>query len=310
MTNGDGVPALSVIVVSFSGSSLLERCLTTLAQQTVRDGFEVVVVEAGGADRRGTADLPRRFPTMRWVSDPRAQTVPQLRTLGIARSRGEVVAFLEDDCLAPETWCHSLLHAHRAPCAAVGGAVEPGRFERALDWAMYFFEYARFMPPVRAGDADALPGTNVSYKRAALAGLAGERSEVPGGGEGFYEVFVHRALRRRGHHLRLDPTLAVRNVHAWAPWEVLISRFHHGRGFAAMRVASRPLGARLPFLGVALLLPFMQTARIMKEVVARRRYVLRAGLALPWIVLLAASWSLGEFVGYLAGPGTSLSRWR
>jgi hypothetical protein len=310
MTDDGGAPALSVVVVSFNGASLLEQCLMALERQTVRDGIEILVVEARGGHQGGTGDLQRRFPRMRWVSDPQGQTVPQLRNLGIARSRGEVVAFLEDDCVAPETWCHSLLNAHRVPCAAVGGAVEPGHFGRVFDWAMYFFEYARFMQPVPAGDARALPGTNVSYKRAALAGLAQEGIEASGAGDGFYEAFVHRALRQRGHQLRLDPTLVVCNVNSWAPREVLISRFHHGRGFAAMRVAKQPLGARIPFLGIAVLLPLIQTTRIMKEVITRRRYVWRAGLALPWIILLAASWSLGEFAGYLAGPGESLSRWR
>ncbi len=310
MTDDGGAPVLSVVVVSFNGASLLERCLTAIEQQTVRDDIEVVVVEARGAHHSVASDLRCRFPRMRWLSDPRAETVPQLRNLGIARSRGKVVALLEDDCIAPETWCRSLLDAHRGPCAAVGGAVEPGHFGTAFDWAMYFFEYARFMPPVPAGDTRALPGTNVSYKRAALAELAQGGIEVPGQGDGFYEVFVHRALRQRGHRLRLDPALAVCNVNSWAPREVLISRFHHGRSFAAMRVAGRTLRTRIPLLGLAMLLPVIQTARIMKEVIVRRRYLWRAGRALLWIVLLTTSWSLGEFVGYLAGPGNSLSRWR
>ncbi len=38
-----------------------------------------------------------------------------------------------------------------------------------FDWAMYFVEYAPFMQPLPHGDGRALPGTNVSYKRAALA---------------------------------------------------------------------------------------------------------------------------------------------
>ncbi len=310
MTNDGGAPTLSVVVVSFNRASLLERCLMALERQTVRDGIEVLVVEGPSAGQGGTDDLKRRFPWMRWVSERQGQTVPQLRSLGIAQSRGEVVALLEDDCVAPEAWCYALLNAHRAPCGAIGGAIEPGGYGRVFDWAMYFFEYARFMQPVPAGPTHSLPGTNVSYKRAALAELAQEWAEAAEMCAGFYEVFVHRALNQRGYSLGLDPALVVYNVNSWAPSEVLVSRFHHGRSFAAMRVAKRPFRARMPFLAIAMLLPLIQVIRIMKEVLARRRHIWKAGLALPWILLLSVSWSFGEFAGYLLGPGESLSRWR
>lgn len=303
-------PKLSVVVVSFNGPRLLERCLMSLEQQTMKDGIEVLVVASRDLGRGAIEELKRRFPRIRWESDPQRQTVPQLRSLGVARSRGDVIAFLEDDCVASEAWCGSLLSVHRAPWPAVGGAVEPGPYGHVFDWAMYFVEYAPFMQPLPHGDGRALPGTNVSYKRTALAQLSPEWTDVPGAGNGLYEVFLHQALKNQRQPLRLDPAMVVHNVNCWAPWTGLVLRFHHGRGFAGIRVAGRPIRARMAFLGIAVVLPLIQSARIMKEVITRRRHVWRAGLALPWILLLSLSWSLGEFAGYLLGPGSSPSRWR
>jgi hypothetical protein len=296
-------PVLSVVVVAFNTTALLERCLDSLERQTVRDGVEILVARPWDAPAPPNA-VTARFRRARWVRDPGAQTVPQLRGLGIAESRGTIVALLEDDCVAPETWCAALLDAHRGACVAVGGAVEPGDYAALLDWAMYFLEYVRFMQPLPSSASEGLPGTNVSYKRGAVL------PHLQADGIGFYEVFVHAALLQAGLPVKLDPALVVYNVNSWKVARAVRSRFHHGRGFAAVRVGGRPLARRLPFLAIAAVLPVVQIARTAREVVSRRRRLGRLAAALPWIVVLSVSWSLGEFAGYLMGPGGSLAQWR
>ncbi len=304
-------PALSVIVVSCRGGALLERCLTSLGTPTVPDAVEVIVAEPGEAPGRNTERLKHRFPGIAWACDPRAQTVPELRSLGIARSRGAIVALLEDDCVVGDAWCATVVTAHQTEFAAIGGAVEPGDYATALDWAMYFSEYGRFMLPLPKGPARDLPGTNVSYKRSVLQSLPdGAVSDPRQMGRGFYETFVHTALSRAGRRIATDPSLVVYNMNTWTAPEVLGARFHHGRGYAAMRVAGQPVGRRLPFLLVAAILPALQVVRTVREAVTRRRYLGQLGRALPWIVVLSISWATGEFLGYLLGPGGSLSRWR
>ncbi len=284
----------------------------SLERQTVTEGIEILVMELWGAHTNEHERVRHRFQTVGWVYDPRGRTVPQLRSLGIAKSQGAIVALLEDDCVVPETWCAAVLKAHQGTIVAVGGAVEPGAYSNALDWAVYFSEYARFMEPVPEGESHDLPGTNVSYKRTALLELL-RRDETLGntiGRIGFYEVLVHWALRHAGQPMRMDRALVAYNMSSWGLSQALRSRFHHGRGFAAMRAANRSPGARLRFLAIAAVLPFVQVARILKEVIRRRRFLRKIGSALPWITLLSISWSMGEFVGYLLGPGGSLSRWR
>lgn len=304
MIRGEARPALSVVVVSFNTTALLDRCLGALDAQTVQAEVEILVVEPWDAPARPDA-LKDRFRGTRWVRDPRRRNVPQLRSLGIAESRGTIVALLEDDCVAPPTWCAALLQAHQGPWVAVGGAVEPGDYTTLLDWAMYFQDYVRFMQPLPSGAPTALPGTNVSYKRAAVLPELQSRENV-----GFYEVFVHAALLQAGLPVALDPALVVYNVNSWSAGRAVRSRFHHGRGFAAVRIAEDPRGKRLFLLAIAVLLPLVQVARIAREVVQRRRHLGRLAAALPWVFALSASWSLGEFAGYLLGSGGSLGRWR
>ncbi len=309
--NQTGSPVLSIVVIAFSGPALLERCLESLEGQEVASGVEIVVVghmTGWGAD---VERLKQRFGQVLWVVPHPGANVPQMRCLGTAHSRGAVVALLEDDCVAERTWSAAVLRAHEGRAAAVGGAVEPGEFATALDWAAYFSEYSRFMLPLQHGPARTLPGTNVSYKRSLLE----DWGRTPGGqghfgAEGLYEAFFHDTLRRAGEVLIADPSLVVRNSNTWRPQRAISSRFHHARGFAGMRVARQYLLRRWLFLSVAVLLPLVQTARITREVAMRRRHVGRFLRALPWVMVLAVAWSTGEFVGYLLGPGASLRQWR
>jgi len=217
-------PMLSVVVIAFNKTYLLEGCLQSLERQSVRDGIEVLVVTPRSSQSADIEVLKRRYRGTRWICESRQRSVPQLRSQGIAHSRGQIIAFLEDDCVADERWCAALLAAHQDRYGAIGGAVEPGDYMNPLDWAVYFFEYARFMRPMPKGEARALPGTNVSYKRRTLLDLMPQTRA-----DGFFEFFVHSALLRTGTSLALDPAAVVYNVNSWQLSDVLKDQFHYGR---------------------------------------------------------------------------------
>src|SRR5215510_1914695 len=300
MPSGPEIKA-SVVVIGYAPADLLARCLAALrAQHAECPDTEVLVVAHPTHQRTALAPLKARFPEFEWLDASAEHNVARMRGLGIARSRGPVVALLEGDCLPQSDWLARLTQL--TPSAAVGGAVEPGAFRRALDWAAYFCEFARYMLPLPPAPTH-LPGANVAYRRASLPDPT--RLEA----EGFYETFVNAAIGT-GAALASDPTLIVRHERTWRAETVLATRFHHGRGFAALRVRGRPARQRLPYLALAMALPPILVARVLRETVRRRRLIGRAVRAMPWIVALSVGWSLGEFAGYLAGPGASLERWR
>jgi glycosyltransferase involved in cell wall biosynthesis len=303
-------PRLSVIVISFSAPPLLERCLLSLQRQTMKEGVEILVVTRPATDDLDTKWLRDMFSWAKWIEAPRGANVPQMRSVGLAESQGEIVALLEDDCLTPETWCADLLQAHDDPAVAIGGGIEPGGYRRGLDWAAYFCEYGKFIHPMPDGPTAVLPGTNVSYKRAALLQLLAAENHGPNTEAGFHEAFVHQRMIHQGQTLKADARLMIYNVNSRPITEIVPNRFHHGRGFGAMRVEGKTLWQRLPYLGIAVCLPPVQVWRILRVVLARKRHQRQALQALPWIGLLCLSWSAGEFMGYAFGPGNSLRQWR
>lgn len=101
---------VSVVVVNHNRASLLEDCLGSLLAQTYRD-LELIVVDNGSTD--GSCDLVSS------QSDERVQLISLKHNLGfgagcnlgIERSRGELVALLNNDAVADSGWIEALVKA-------------------------------------------------------------------------------------------------------------------------------------------------------------------------------------------------------
>jgi GT2 family glycosyltransferase len=88
-------PAVSVIVLSWNGRPLLQRCLDGLAAQSYRD-FEVVLVDNGSSD--GTADyLRERYPWVRLVALPENAGFAGGNNRALAECRGRYLVTLNND---------------------------------------------------------------------------------------------------------------------------------------------------------------------------------------------------------------------
>jgi hypothetical protein len=297
--------ALSVVVVSMNPLSTLERCLASLTGQ--HEVLEVLVVRDPSRtawSEGDTAALRLRHPMVTWIAAPDGETVPRMRTLGLSLSRGTVVALIEDDCVPAPDWCSAVMAGHDEESVAVGGAVEPDEYPRALDWAVFFSDYARFMLPFAQHRTWVLPGNNVSYPRHAVRDLIDTA-----GARGLEEAFVHKHWHEAGRAMKADPRIVVRNVHRSKVADVTAIPFHHARAFAGHRAEG--MGATRWLLAAgAIALPVVMTGRIITRVLQRARHRGHLVEALGWLLVFAACWSAGEWCGYVAGPGRAASRWR
>jgi GT2 family glycosyltransferase len=116
-------PAATVLIPSFDRPDRLQELLRRLAQQSFRD-FEVVIVEQG--PRASALHVDPRL-ALRHVHTPVRGAV-RARNTGIELARGEIIAFIDDDCLPGSTWLEFLLEPFRDPgVVGVEGLVLPDR---------------------------------------------------------------------------------------------------------------------------------------------------------------------------------------
>ncbi len=99
-------PMVSVVVPVRNGAATIAECLGALLDQTYpSDRVEIIAVDNASTDR--TAQLIRRLP-VRYVYEPLIGR-SHARNRGIESSRGEVVAFTDDDCVADRGWLVALI---------------------------------------------------------------------------------------------------------------------------------------------------------------------------------------------------------
>lgn len=89
------MPSVSVIIPTYNRCDFVREAMASVLAQTFQD-FELIVVDDGSTD--GTADVVREFPRIRYLSQEN-RGVSAARNVGVAVSRGELIAFLDSDDL-------------------------------------------------------------------------------------------------------------------------------------------------------------------------------------------------------------------
>ncbi|MGH9839344.1 MAG: glycosyltransferase family 2 protein [Blastocatellia bacterium] len=293
---------LSVVIAASNGPSSLRRCLESLNEEAKEEEIEIITVS--NYDLGADPSIETNYPHVKFISLPAGTTVPELRTRGIARSSGKIIALIEDHCLVDRQWSSEITRAHELPYPAIGGSVENQSCSHLLDWAVYFYDYGKYMPPNRAGAADALPGNNATYKRSALDQIQESYRD------GFYETFVNEELKGRGETLYLAPAAIVYHRNSYELRKMLAQFHHHARAYAGKRAASAGLLKRLAMAAGSPALPAVLTTRIALRTLSKHRRQKELWLSLPYIFALMTSWASGEICGYLLGAGDSARHWK
>lgn len=110
--------SVSVVVSTLNRRKLLEKCIKSLLCQDfdARD-FEVVVVDGGSSDgtRQYLSRLSSRIETPRIIPVfPQGRVnLPASRNLAAMNSSGNVIASIDDDCVASVNWLSEVYRVHR-----------------------------------------------------------------------------------------------------------------------------------------------------------------------------------------------------
>jgi len=95
-------PLISIVVPVYNGEKTIALCIESLLRQDYpKDRYEIIVIDNNSNDR--TAEIVKQYPVI-YLFEDKAQNPSVARNAGIKAARGEIIAFIDADCIASPNW--------------------------------------------------------------------------------------------------------------------------------------------------------------------------------------------------------------
>jgi len=293
--------SLSIVIASGAGGDFLPRCLDSLRDQVVGHDVELIVVDRCGGEVYSRIQRDYAFATLIKAEADHRPSVPELRAIGVHHAKGDIVAIIEEHCVAPKDWVRIIMSSFKAEDAAIGGPILDNNFKRQRDWVVYFSEYHNYLPPWRDGERYLLNGANIAYNRKKLL----EHSEVLGAG--YWEVVLHPVLAKDGR-FRAVPAMGAYHTGPFDYLYYLEQRYLLSRTWGGTQREKGSPVKRMFYLIAAPLFPALLLARISHRVLNSKQLIPKYIAALPLLIPVVVAYVWGEWLGYLCGVGDALER--
>lgn len=269
-------PSVTVIVPTLDRAGDLDECLVALAGLDYpRDRLELIVVDDGSADVAAIAGVAGRHGARLLVNgDNQGPSYSRNRAAGEAA--GEILAFIDSDCVASAAWLRELV-AYFAwdRVGAVGGRTGGYYTESPLD------RYEAVASPLdmgrhlrleaRGSDTFYVPTCNLLVRRSVYRALGGLREDLRMG----EDVDFCWRLRAQSHYLVYAPEGIVRHKHRNTLIPMLRRRAGYGRSEAVLYALHPDKRKRFPWEPA----PLATVALLSAAVIGRQPRLLAACLA-------------------------------
>lgn len=173
MESSSNTIKVSVVICAYTAERLkdIHEAVASVLAQTLKP-HEVIVAVDNNEDlfQKLKAELP---PEVRVVLNMGTPGSSETRNVGIRNASGEIVACLDDDATAEETWLENLIAEFREPrVAAVGGqavpvwpAAKPPRwFPEEFDFVIGCTEHKKLVLQA-SGEVRNVTGCNMAFRR-------------------------------------------------------------------------------------------------------------------------------------------------
>jgi glycosyltransferase involved in cell wall biosynthesis len=243
---------ISIIIPTYNRHAHLTLAIKSVLPQAIECGAEILIVDNNSSDetRQTVSSVTANHPhTVRYVFEPR-QGNSYARNTGIQQSRGDIVAFIDDDVVVADDWLQVLISAlaERPHVSFVGGKVLPLWSEQPPEWLtiehwapLAILDYGPQELEISSEAPLGLLTANIAFRRNVfvdvglfLPSLQRVKNEI---GSMEDHEFLLRALRSGKSGLYLPDLIARASVDPERMKKDYHRRWHRGHGhfYAVMR---------------------------------------------------------------------------
>lgn len=166
----------SVIVPAYNAEKTVDRCLSSLLNQSIpKKSYEVILVDDGSID--GTAEIAKAFP-VKYLRQSNSGPA-SARNNGVKAAKGEIILFTDSDCVPRNDWIKEMVKPFKDPeVMAVKGSYKTEQKSLTARFAQIEFE-ERFEMLKRAESIDMVDTYSAAYRRAVFLSMGGFDPSFP-----------------------------------------------------------------------------------------------------------------------------------
>lgn len=95
---------ISIIIPSYNSAKTIAETIKSLLNQNYREKYEIIIVDSSKDE---TPDIVSKFPVR--LIKQKSIGPAAARNLGVKNAKGEIIVFIDADCIAPKNWLKNLL---------------------------------------------------------------------------------------------------------------------------------------------------------------------------------------------------------
>lgn len=229
---------ISVVIPTYNKKKSLQAVIDSLCSQSwPKDKYEVIVVDDGSTDgTRQWVELKQQdCPcSLRYLYQENKGPAAA-RNFGIRRALGDIVAFIDSDCIASHNWIEKLVNGYdNARVAGTGGTIKA---RPSLS------KISRYCAYIKMNEQPLIDDTGIVYLITGNASFRKKYLELIGGFDERYnsaggeDPDLCYRLRGQGYIFKYNRDAVVYNRHKERLGEFLKTYFNYGKGdsFLVMR---------------------------------------------------------------------------
>gem|GEM_PF-5696900 len=241
----------SVVICTYNGASTISECIESLLDQETESVYEIIVVNDGSTDK--TASLLEKYKSdgLRVISHDTNRGLSAARNTGWQAANGEIVAYIDDDAVAPTDWLSAYEERYEECVDGVGGYPDSYYDELVGNYEVARGLY-RYGP--NAENIDGPGGMNMTFRRSFLKELGGFDEEFTHIGD---DAELGRRLQKGDYNYIIDTSITVKHKFPRSVTEYCRKNFQRGKGAKQLsrKHEEQPRFSR--FLLLAIVYPLM-----------------------------------------------------
>jgi GT2 family glycosyltransferase len=199
---------VSTIVITYNAKDDLKECLESLEKQAYKEKELIVVNDASTDD---TLNFLKQYKNqtsmeMKVISNERNLGVAGARNVGIQHAAGDIIAFMDSDCVADQNWVLELVKGFKQKdIVAVGGSIFDGHISNIWELVRKGHDYVAHSE----GYVPFIKGCNMSFKTNVLKKYM-FNDEIK---YGYEDILLCDYLNNDGYRILYKPEAVVHHKH-------------------------------------------------------------------------------------------------